>query len=43
MLDLYSVYLVYYVIETIFNKTKTMLWEWMFDVSLYSQTHEREL
>ena len=42
MLDLYYIYSLYYVIKTIFNKTKTMLWEWMFDVSVYSQTQERE-
>ena len=43
MLDLYSVYLVYYVIETIFNKTKTMLWKWMFNVSIHTTTQERKL
>ena len=41
MLDFYYTYFVYYVIKTIFNKTKTMLWQRMFNVSLFAKTHER--
>jgi hypothetical protein len=36
MLDFNIDLFLYYVIETIFNKTKTMLWKGMLDVSLFT-------